>query len=818
MKLLEIEVNNIRGIRNLVLKPEGENVVVWGPNGAGKSGLIDAIDFLLRGEISRLTGEGTEGISLQKHGTHVDSEPANAFVRARLEIPGAPSEVLLQRSMASPGSATFDPSLRSFVEQVFALARNGQYMLTRRDILRFITAPAGTRGQRAQKVLNIAEIDDIRSAIVNVRNQTENEGSGAESSLAKARADIARDVGLDTYTETSVLERINAARHVLGGAALPDLRSADVKQGLSAPTSQLVAQAADFTGAGRSISALLDMLQSESIHGQIVGSHRQMLSELDAIRADPRAARDVALQDFLNKGLSFLDQTGSCPLCEYPWPPGELRQRLQDRIQKSQVAAAQRTRLQQPAGDLKTRAETVRGHVALLKQSAPALNRQDLVALLDTWEQRLSAYADALQEPLENADAVRSEEESVGQMLAPDKVVDTLQELSQAIASRATGIAPDLVEWDLLTKAEASLPRLHEANTAHSAAVSADNLATNLLQAFEAAREETLASLYDAVCQRFVDFYRSIHNADEAQFSADISPEGPSLHFNVDFFDRGKHPPHALHSEGHQDSMGLCLYLALYEYLTGGRFQLVLLDDVVMSIDDGHRKEICTLMAKQFPNRQFIITTHDKDWAFQLRQAGIVKSKNMVRFYRWDLASGPLYDSTLDSWSRIDAYLADNDVPHAALELRRSSEQFLLSACAGLKASVPCKPLSDWDLGELLPAALERHRELLGRAKSAANKRNDSQMMAVLQQRDDTGRRVRNDFFGESPQVNRNIHYSVWHQASAQDFRGVVNAFRELWALFKCPDCESVLTLSTRQEGPDSIVCNCGRVSWVLAD
>jgi recombinational DNA repair ATPase RecF len=66
--------------------------------------------------------------------------------------------------------------------------------------------------------------------------------------------------------------------------------------------------------------------------------------------------------------------------------------------------------------------------------------------------------------------------------------------------------------------------------------------------------------------------------------------------------------------------MGLCLYLALSEQLNKGLMNLTILDDVVMSVDADHRRELCHLLAKSFPDQQFIITTHDKTWANQLKR------------------------------------------------------------------------------------------------------------------------------------------------------------------------------------------------------
>jgi recombinational DNA repair ATPase RecF len=68
MRILELEINNVRGIEQLLLKPEGKNLVIRGPNGSGKSAVVDAIDFLLTGRVSRLTGKGTSGITLNNDG------------------------------------------------------------------------------------------------------------------------------------------------------------------------------------------------------------------------------------------------------------------------------------------------------------------------------------------------------------------------------------------------------------------------------------------------------------------------------------------------------------------------------------------------------------------------------------------------------------------------------------------------------------------------------------------------------------------------------------------------------------------------------
>ena len=72
MKILKLEIKNIRGIPDFQIEPKGKSLVIYGPNGSGKSAVIDALDFLLTGKIARLIGEGTEDVSLREYGPHID--------------------------------------------------------------------------------------------------------------------------------------------------------------------------------------------------------------------------------------------------------------------------------------------------------------------------------------------------------------------------------------------------------------------------------------------------------------------------------------------------------------------------------------------------------------------------------------------------------------------------------------------------------------------------------------------------------------------------------------------------------------------------
>src|SRR3954451_25219241 len=86
-----IRIQEFRGIRDLTLNLNGQNFAACGPNGTGKSGVVDAIEFALTGNISRLSGDGTRNLSIKAHGPHVDSRnrPGCAAVSLEVSIPSA---------------------------------------------------------------------------------------------------------------------------------------------------------------------------------------------------------------------------------------------------------------------------------------------------------------------------------------------------------------------------------------------------------------------------------------------------------------------------------------------------------------------------------------------------------------------------------------------------------------------------------------------------------------------------------------------------------------------------------------------------------
>ena len=189
MKILEIQIENIRGIKNISISPNGENVVVFGPNGSGKSAIVDAIEFLLAGRISRLEGEGTKNLSLKEHGPHVDYRDRlkDVNVKAKIKINDFNQIIEIERKMSSYKKLTITPKEAEYsLKPYLDIAEMGQHVLSRREILKYITAEAGKRAKEIQSLLNLEKIEAMRGVLVAVQNNAEK-----ESKLSKSNLEIA---------------------------------------------------------------------------------------------------------------------------------------------------------------------------------------------------------------------------------------------------------------------------------------------------------------------------------------------------------------------------------------------------------------------------------------------------------------------------------------------------------------------------------------------------------------------------------------------------------------------------------------------------
>ena len=388
------------------------------------------------------------------------------------------------------------------------------------------------------------------------------------------------------------------------------------------------------------------------------------------------------------------------------------------------------------------------------------------------------------------------------------KRVDALMQGIQAKPDQSASVASQT----FLTRAQDRLVACQAARREEKRAAAAVEAGNAVYKTYCDVADAYLSALYEAVQDDFGAYYREINADDEGGFKAKLEPAEGGLDLEVAFYDKGMFPPGAYHSEGHQDGMGVCLYLALMKRLLGDRFRFAVLDDVVMSVDQGHRKEFCRLLKTGFPDTQFIITTHDKVWAKQMQTGGLVEPKGGVAFHSWSVQTGPIVEQATGVWEQIEADVAKGEMDVAAGRLRRHMEYIAGELADQLGARPPFRGDFSYDLGDMLPAVIGRHGELQKLAAKAANAWNDEDAKAKVEALKTARSEALSSYGGEAWVVNKAVHWNEWANFTKAEFQEVVEAFKGLLVQLRCskPACESWLYVTPKKGDEETLSANLG--------
>lgn len=812
IQLESVRIEWARGIaQKLELDFQRKPFAISGPNGSGKSAVIDAIEFALTGQIGRLEGTGTKGLSVAEHGPHVDKAkfPDAAIVELRVYIPDLKKSATITRKFKSPTKPTIEPTDDDIKVALDEVADHPEITLTRRDIIRFILIEPSKRSAEIQTVLKLDEIGETRSALNTAQNRLQTALRSASSQVKADSGALRLHLQIEALAADQLLAAVNKQRKLL---ELPDIAELTPETTLDAGLSE-TAKASDFNKESslRDLKALTDAAGGFAVLCSTEAG--QITTDLAKLEADTALLAALQRRSFIEKGLELVEGR-ECPLCDTGWDDEEaLRSHLRSKLAKSAEAKQLQDSLKTNGATISDEVIRISNLIAPVQKLATAEGMAAFADTLGEWK----ADIDTLKPKLASVDGLSGLKDRLtnGWVREPGTVSASLERLTAAVKAKPDQAAA-LAAQTFLTTAQIRLGDYRTSMRKEKVARAAATAARVAYETYCTVFETALNTLYGQVQDDFSTYYRELNGDDETAFTAKFTSSESKLDLAVNFYERGLFPPGAYHSEGHQDGMGVCLYLALMKRLFGGRFSLALLDDVVMSVDSSHRYEFCKLLKKHFPDTQFIITTHDRVWAEQMRSAGLVTSKTSVVFHSWTIDSGPLIESNHGIWGEIDQALAKGKVEVAAGALRRHLEYASRHLADLLGASPQFRADGHYELGELLPSVMSRMKKLLGEAASAAQSwgNNSIKDAAVEHKKALSESKVAADM--EQWAVNKAVHYNEWANLGKNDFEPVVIAYKDFLGRFRCVTCESWLYVTPKRGPSEALRCDCTAYNFNL--
>jgi len=592
MKINKIKIAWFRGASDPVeMELNSKSLVIYGENGAGKSSFVDSIEYIINnGRITHLAHE------------HSGRRQEKAIVNTH--TPG---------SQKGEIKVTLDDNSEVLVE----IQRNGAFSISpdnseiskwnyRRTVLRqneladFI---AHTKGDKYSALLPLLGLSYLEVAAENLR-KLENSIQSQTSLLVK-REEIRK-----------IEEKRRLAFGDLDRAGIEKEAKVLFKKYCS---EKEVPEDIDdvVLEASSSLNVLIGKLADDQkkYTTQLEISSFEIKKQVEDIRISASKLAEYTVPLIIEKlnvlktasvfvkkieGESLID----CPACGQSISPSDFSSHVE----------TEELRLKEASENL----ELHKSNIGKLCDNLQNLKRACAKDEVKDWKDKCShIYIDYVESL--NIDNVRfaCTEEILAEI--DEKIIPILES-----AKLASGTVPSEVR-ELLTDQE-KLKTINEI-------IKGDALRKYVLKI------ENLAKFINSIQKIYRERIRSQSSAVIAVISADIARmwgilhpnekiENVHLYFpeNVDkaieiglkFYGVDQESPRLTLSEGHRNSLGLCIFLSMVKRDISADCP-VFLDDVVVSFDRNHRGMVANLLESEFDGKQIILLTHDREWYIELK-------------------------------------------------------------------------------------------------------------------------------------------------------------------------------------------------------
>ena len=665
-RIEKLSLAGFRGASNSVdisFDPDKPITMIFGENGTGKSSIIDAIDFVCNKEFGSVAERS--GTKPREHIVALKSEAKD--LRVLLKHGGSSWTATLEKGAPSVAGAGTPPRAR--------ILRRGQ-------IQKVINAPAGERYKELQDFIVPPKVETAENAL--------------RDCVKSLKDELDRAVFAKTHAEEQL-------RGFWTGAGSPGKdcfswakeRTKENEVGLTAIATEAKTLLSVMDKAQASVDSWTAAFKS---HSDAVGK----LEKARVALAAAEAAQESDLVELLTAAQRYLPKAAKadeCPLCERSGISLEaLLKRISERLEAMKRLVLLKKELD-AASNLAEKTSSVLEHarggvVTTARELAKSLEKSKLseVATLKLdWTQYPAMRAAS--EP-EISDAVMKEAQ---------KLQLTSKACHAGVKARQEAAAREANQLGMIKRALASV----EENTKKAEGVAGRlKRGEAIRQIVENRRKDFVEGILGAISGEVGDLCEKIHPGEGIKTRLYLNPKTRgSLECDGEFQGVKGLPPQAYYSESHLDTLGVCIFLALTKKF-GGKDMIVVLDDVVTSVDAPHMGRFLDLLLDQAEHfGEIIVATHYRPWLERVRHGDIPKaSVQVLHLGHWSLARGIRYAN--EKWPIQELRESMETVPLKRQAVASDSgiilERLLDWLTYLYKCPAPRKYEPEYTLGELL--------------------------------------------------------------------------------------------------------------------
>lgn len=632
MKVTSIEAKAIRGLpkSNGTLEVGERGLILCGPNGSGKSSVVDSIELALGCE-STLFAETAQGVNWNLAGPHiVDGNP-----KVSLCITSGSTSIVV-------GTGVDKSSLSREASDWIDAARDATFVLRRHKLLGFITLRPGDRYKALEPFLSLAKYNELESVVIDQTSKTARE-------LAVEIEE--KDTFEREFEELFAGKKVDTDVEELFEQTRADLRSL---------LSSEEFQTNDVSQFNTILLQKQRTLDNSKVFSELsrLKDNCQFIENLD-LREKADAAYhtlslleetedwqdNVANAELLILGKSRIKnvEKTECPLCESVISGIDVNRKIETRLKDVEIA--------------KTRYDDAKKQISALSVALGGVSAR-LTSIQTDWELHFDSKLPDLYANF--VSAVSKIPSSVDRAVLHEKEVKSnIEELIRGIGAipLSSSIDTKLKEFenfDILSSVRLGLNRLNvlteklairkQKNSQMDLLKDVAKALTSLSTFAENGRKKAVQEVFDEVVTTANQFYDILHpNEDIGHSRLEVRHAVSNSVQLRSYFHGHEEDPRLHYSESHLDTLGLCFFLAIrrFECNNNPSFNLLVLDDVIHSVDSQHRERFVELIANEFSDHQVVLTTHDS-LLFSFLTTRLPRKKFVFSMFTgWSLKDGP---------------------------------------------------------------------------------------------------------------------------------------------------------------------------------
>ncbi len=599
MRIKDINLSWFRAAAdNAVMDTGSKNVVAYGSNGSGKSTFPDAIEYLLTdGRIEHLAHEYSG--SRQEKGVRNTHSPSDVPSHINVRFDTGDS---IDIEIAPNGAHSTQYSSEPLHESVQAW-KVGQLLLRQDEVANFIYA---TKGAKYSVLLPLLGLARLEQAADNFHQLQQRVAGISELSRKETELQVINTNVTQVFPNVAEESLIQALDELAGTylAAVPT-ELPPLAQALSSALDARIQSLEPETKRHLLLTQIKDEMLREKLVS-LANAEAEVVSQVDAL-VDRRIAVLEPTSTFLEL-LTTGEEDVDCPACGRRIKTGELIAHVRAELQALQDARTTRNRLQEErrqfASSLtqilaRCKEEVVASWLSLQPQAEckAALDRLGMVSLDHPdqgWPSEARGAFDAC------VPIVSSHIGAAVEIIPPS----TRQLVDDQHKVEAAGLWPEIRRLQLETTG------IH-------------NIISTLATAETAVRKvigKRTSAIVREISTEVQRLWAKLHPDEPIENVRLFIPEESdrAIDIGLKFFGVDQPSPRLTLSEGHGNSLSLCIFLALLR-LDQAYDGPIILDDIISSLDREHRGRLVDVLLNDLGDRQVLLFTHDKEWFAELR-------------------------------------------------------------------------------------------------------------------------------------------------------------------------------------------------------